>query len=1265
VAALTPPVYPTGNNTFYWSFDAYTTNWNEGDNWYNQYGPYNGIVPIAEADIVLGVMGLGDDPQTLNLNGVQRNVRSLWFGNEANYTITTPGSGPALLLGAGLANNGHLITVLAEDAVPSRVHTLDVAISLQAGTKTFQIGNYSPGSLLFKRSFAANGNSLTITNLGTLTFQQSLSGLTNLTITDSDSTTFDGEVTASGAVAISNAQTTHFKQKLTGITDLTITDSLFTNFYSQFVAENLTISISGASPSQVSTAIFSIRSPDPNQTTNSNTVTVGPHANVIFARTPLGGYTLLNTNIEVKDGGTFTAAGLYIHDSSSLKLTGDGLTRQAGTAAIGALYSTPLVSIRAPIQLNGDTAIGAVGSRSGLLRIHAPISEASGQTSSTFKKVGSGLVDFMEMNLLGSSPTNTWKGATQLNKGVVRIRSLNGLPSGNLVLNGGILELGKVITNNSFLRDLGTGQNQVQWTGSGGFSAYERDSTVSIGSGTLTWGSGNFVPDGSALLLGSRYGTHQITLTNAIDLGSQLREVRVERGLDNSPNLSTTSLGRLSGALSGAGGGIEKTGQGLLWILGPAKTYTGATLIRDGALRGNIPNASNLQLAADLSLGHIGGVFGVQSGTFTRALGTANNQVQWLGSGGFAAYGNANRTVRLGGSTAEIDWGAAHFVQTGQELRFGHYSAERAVVWDKALNFGDAMRTIRVERGKTANTPDVIFAQALRTSATTGGLRLVGDGRADLTVNNSAFNAAKLEIAGAELRIANAAARLGPVGNIALSEGGRFVIDNTDGPANSTAQVAATTAITLNSGEIHYRAHTSGAVPSVTTVGAITLESGANTVALHRNTANQPAAHTAQINTAALNRNNSTSRATLDLAAANDPAGATLLKSVASLAANMIGGIIPWATVNGRDWAFADGSTDIKQFTAYQGSGGGNRYAHITAPFSPSISSGTVNSLKVTSVNSYHNDGWKYDQYLGLGSLTLTSGGLLATGSYSVAIGGGSITTAQNRPLYIHSNFFDGNGNFYSSSVLSFEHGFRFLGGMDVVKTGRNALRYNSGGTSQIGSLYVHQGRVEIAAGKFQTTGQVHIGDGSGRDELLLGADLRDPLVNKPRVNLHGTPYRHGAKFDRIAHRTDEAVLSLGANTHQTLAQLHIIDRGSIDFAIGTAAQPSFLFLDLLTFNNADAQLFVHGWLEYQTYLLVKKTAFAAGEWAQKLKQIWFDGYSLDFGLLNEDYNADYYQITPFAMYDKFPEPSTYGAILGAVGLALVAWRKHKRRRVG
>ncbi len=195
---------------------------------------------------------------------------------------------------------------------------------------------------------------------------------------------------------------------------------------------------------------------------------------------------------------------------------------------------------------------------------------------------------------------------------------------------------------------MGTGPSQVQFTGTGGFSAYGANYAVNLGgnSAQVVWGQNSFVPTGSALCLSSDYSNATIDFQNPINLASSACTVNVSDG-------SAAVDAKLSGVLSGAGG-LAKQGNGTLELTA-ANSYTGQTAVDGGALRLSNPQSlpggtgatggtSNLYLDQ--------GVVELASGNFFRGLGTSSGQVQFatLG-GGFAAVG-ANRVVNLGGNSA-------------------------------------------------------------------------------------------------------------------------------------------------------------------------------------------------------------------------------------------------------------------------------------------------------------------------------------------------------------------------------------------------------------------------------------------------------------------------------------------------------------------------------------------------------------------------------------------------------------------------------------
>jgi len=309
-------------------------------------------------------------------------------------------------------------------------------------------------------------------------------------------------------------------------------------------------------------------------------------------------------------------------------------------------------------------------------------------------------------------------------------------------------------------------------------------------------------------------------------------------------------------------------------------------------------------------------------------------------------------------------------------------------------------------------------------------------------------------------------------------------------------------------------------------------------------------------------------------------------------------------------------------------------------------------------INSLRLSGTSLD--LNAHTLTLSSGGLMGGWDSSITGAlGSTITTKSDRPLYIH--------NIAGSLTLS--DNVAITGGMDVVKTKANALILGSSATHSIGSLYIHQGKVSLQEGWLSTTGKIIIGDGaaqviSGRipgeanDILELPANRRNPLITPdlnvfPKITLHGTPYdSRGPEYGGA-----QAILRMGGNTKQHLSELHIENRGTIDWVGGEVSKANILYLDKLTFSGPDAILFMRNWYEYEDYLLVK----AGGFDLNLLQNVRFEGYEA-FPVQWRRYDNDYYQITPF-IASKTPEPTTTGTILGATAIGLVLWRRKRHAK--
>lgn len=336
--------------------------------------------------------------------------------------------------------------------------------------------------------------------------------------------------------------------------------------------------------------------------------------------------------------------------------------------------------ISAPVSLTSGLVL--TQSSTGTLSFSGGISGSGALT-----KEGAGTVVF--------SSANTYTGVTTLDDGLLRLDHATGLPGGidnavgvgesRLAFEGGVLGL----ATGDFTRQLGTGAGQLDWvTGSGGFAAFGADRQVRLnnGTGVLSWGTA-ILGDGNILILSHSTATHTLDFRNGIGFAGLKRTIQVE---DGAAEVDAT----LSGVLS-EGGGFTKTGPGVL-SLSNANTYTGSVTVADGVLR--LQNASALTTANLDFKG--GGVLGLGAGDLTdRTIGTAAGQVQWLGSGGFAAFG-ATRAVKF--DTASINWVATNFLGTGRVLILSHDDSDATLDWQQPISLAGFQRTVHVDDGSAA-----------------------------------------------------------------------------------------------------------------------------------------------------------------------------------------------------------------------------------------------------------------------------------------------------------------------------------------------------------------------------------------------------------------------------------------------------------------------------------------------------------------------------------------------------------------------------------
>ena len=179
--------------------------------------------------------------------------------------------------------------------------------------------------------------------------------------------------------------------------------------------------------------------------------------------------------------------------------------------------------------------------------------------------------------ILNPLTSNSFSGATTISGGQLQVApqgaTIQGLSSSsNLVLSGGVLQ-----TSGSFTMTMGTVAGDVQLTG-GGFAASTSKLTVNLGGGTIVLGAAP--TSGSTIILSSTTALADVTLQNAINLGSAARTIQVDDNTSTGLDFAT-----VSGVISNTStaGTLTKTNGGTLTLTG-ANTYTGNTILNNGAL---------------------------------------------------------------------------------------------------------------------------------------------------------------------------------------------------------------------------------------------------------------------------------------------------------------------------------------------------------------------------------------------------------------------------------------------------------------------------------------------------------------------------------------------------------------------------------------------------------------------------------------------------------------------------------------------------------
>ncbi len=283
-----------------------------------------------------------------------------------------------------------------------------------------------------------------------------------------------------------------------------------------------------------------------------------------------------------------------------------------------------------------DIIFGLGGTNTGNNIFGQIINDRNPTNKTTLRKLGAG-------TWVINNSGNTYTGGTQVNGGLLRIDAAGALGSGNLAFaSGGVLGLG---AGDLTARTVGTGADQVSWTGSGGLAAFGANRTVSFGTpGTsIVWSATNFIGNGNTLILGHAAADATLIWDQALNLFNGSRTVQVNDG----PAAIDAKMSRFITGGSTVGANIfNKSGAGTLALTannsynGDTNVNVGTLMIGDGGASGGVStNSLNIIVSSGATL--------AVNRSNTLIQGTANLITAISGDGGFAQVGSGTTEFTL------------------------------------------------------------------------------------------------------------------------------------------------------------------------------------------------------------------------------------------------------------------------------------------------------------------------------------------------------------------------------------------------------------------------------------------------------------------------------------------------------------------------------------------------------------------------------------------------------------------------------------------